>query len=283
MITMGPFAFLSVLLSLPWNIGGVATCGTADIVGNSVANCDCPTRTSLTPSCGGKGMKCNDPYCHVDTTGELVECFEGCVQGNIECDACYLYFHSLCLCMKKSNLNCIQSGDWWLLNDHKLITTSKKVPGILQLGSDNGGWEFGQSLLGAGTVASRQWGTLSVNSVLSRDEEQIHIHVCDNPSSALRTHLSTLNWYDFKDKPKPLLVPIAGNSRFPAGTVQCQAALNPGTHMDVAEITSKYVNSLGGCEREKVGAGLITDKNDYSWVCLTTMDDHAAVQLFCYV
>jgi len=180
---------------------------------------------------------------------------------------------------------CIQDGDWWLLNDHKLITTTQTIPGILQLGSDNTGWQLGQTQLASpgiplvSSTATRKTGTLSVNSVLRRTEEQIHIHVCD-ASSQLRTYLTTIALPGHFKVLAPL--PTSFLPNFPTGTIWCQASQTKGDQrVDVAGITAEYLKNANGCEKSRVGAGLITDGNDYSWACITTAQDFSAEDLFC--
>ena len=84
-----------------------------------------------------------------------------------------------------------------LLENQQLITTNWPVTGIerlqdLDLDADKG-WSFAQGHYKRSTQA------LAMNSMVSRSEEQIHIHVCDiknqpcNQSGRTRDILSCLN------------------------------------------------------------------------------------------
>ncbi|KAJ5907360.1 hypothetical protein N7495_000042 [Penicillium taxi] len=280
MNTIGRSLILSILILLPWKTGAVTvTCGTADISSNSVGNCECAPSFSE-DGCGA----CTDPFCgDAKLKGKLAVCNAGCVQQNLNCSACGLYFGSVCRCLKGAP-GCSNNGDWWLLNSHDLISTTKRVPGIVQLGSDNTGWQLGQTLLAwtgislsTGT-ATRKTGTLAVNSVKQRDEEQIHIHVCNRPNNQLRDYLSTKVRPDQFQSLKPLETSFP---EFPTKSVLCQASQTKGdNHVDVAGITADHLNKAKGCDESQVGAGLITDTNDYSWVCITT-GYQSGGQLFC--
>ncbi|KAK7184366.1 hypothetical protein PSPO01_09400 [Paraphaeosphaeria sporulosa] len=269
-------AILSILLLLPWKIGAATTCGAADISSSSVKNCDCLTATP--------GTDCTtsfeDRSCKVTFPPILNQCNTGCIQRNLECSACYIYSVRLCGCVKGTIPGCLNNGDWWLLRGNDLITTTKHIPGILQLGSDNDGWQMGQTQLAKGVkvaagLATRETGALAVNSVLVRSEEQIHIHVCYLKTSKFRDYLSSQVPSKFTQ-----LSPLQTHfTDYP--TVQCIASQKKGdSSMDVARITAGYLIGKT-CDKYSVGAGLIIDKNDISWVCMTTTGKGSAEGLFC--
>lgn len=273
-------ATMPLMLALPSNTIGQSTCDTTNISNNQVVQCVCAD-TFSEAGCHA----CTDPQCPTASIKAQLQSCKGCTDVDINCGrACNLYFSALCNCLKGTAHNCENSGKWWLENSHFLITTIDQVAGILQLGSDNGGWQFGQTLLAGGvsqggSTFKRDVGTLAVNSVNTRDQEQIHIHVCNNPGSKLRSYLSSATRGQYQTLTQ---IPDDITGAFPKGTVFCQASQAKGaSNMDVARITTDYVNSLHtACEKDNVGAGLITDNNDYSWVCITT-GSHAAEQLFC--
>ncbi|KAK7182870.1 uncharacterized protein CC84DRAFT_519668 [Paraphaeosphaeria sporulosa] len=281
MYIINRFSILVILLSLCWQIGA-DTCGTADIASGAVTGCECA------PSFNDSGCNpCTDKYCNdASLFGNLHTCEIGCTSDNINCNACYLYFNGVCRCVKNTALDCInKGGDWWLLNSHTLISTQKQIPGVLQLHSDNKGWELGQMLLGStgitlppgGNAVTRKTGTLAVNSVHARTEEQIHIHVCDNPNSPLRRYLSGIDPTTYTS----LTTLPTSFANFPQGTVHCQASKTPGETMNVAEITAQYLNTVTKpCDKSYVGAGVIFDSRDYTWGCLTTTG-HSGEDLFC--
>ncbi|KAE8352281.1 hypothetical protein BDV28DRAFT_4998 [Aspergillus coremiiformis] len=269
------------LLCLFPSVTSAVSCDTTHISNHAVSQCDCATTFSDSGCTRCLDASCNNQPLKGKLTANT--CGSGCVDQNINCDACGLYFNSLCRCLKGTATNCVSRGNWWLLNAHQLITTTQRVPGILQLGSDNSGWQLGQEILGSSTVAqslTRADGTLSLNSVLVRDQEQIHIHLCENPKSQLRNYLSSPpvrrdNYQTLK--PIPTSFPD-----YPQGSVRCQASLTKGAaNINVAQITSDYLNTVPkACAQDSVGVGLITDGNDYSWVCVTT-GEHSGEQLFC--
>ncbi|KAE8375525.1 hypothetical protein BDV26DRAFT_294996 [Aspergillus bertholletiae] len=270
---------------LPWNTrAATPTCNTQDLSANNVAKCDCAKSFS---NAGCK--QCIDPYCKVPVKPSLVPntCSDGCVTANLNCDTCFIYFGGLCECLKGTATSCRKSGNWWMLNSHTIITSSQRIPGILQVGTDNGGWQLGQTILKEGTTSispkvklSRKYGTLSLNSVLVRDQEQVHIHLCENTNSQLRKYLSSSavkrsNYQTMKAIPTTL-------PGYPSDSIHCQASQSKSdSNIDVAKITSDYLKTVtSGCDMDHVGNGLITDDDDYSWVCVTTQQS-SGEQLFC--
>lgn len=281
--------FLPVLLLLPWKIGAAnPICSTPEIESGSVSGCDCGDKTTAFNESGCVAQ--TDPNCNNEPLkAPLVVGHQGCVAKNLPCgNGCGLYFGGVCRCLKGAS-DCIRRGDWWLLNAHELISTPRVIPGIVELGTENAGWRLGQELLSGnnitvkGSVATRANGALAVNSVHQRDQDQIHIHVCDANSSALRTYLSTkVRREDFPPSKAPLPLPTDFGHNFPKGSVLCQAAANKKDDaIDVAQVANNYITSANKCDKDYVGAGLITDTNDYSWVCLTTDKTSPASVLFC--
>ncbi|KAK7178309.1 hypothetical protein PSPO01_15641 [Paraphaeosphaeria sporulosa] len=183
----------------------------------------------------------------------LVVGHQGCVAKNLPCgNGCGLYFGGVCRPLKGAS-DCIRRGDWWLLNAHELISTSRVIPGIVELGTENAGWRLGQELLSGnnitvnGLVATRANGALAVNSVHHRDQDQIHIHVCDANSSALTTYLSTkVRREDFPPSGAPSPLPTDFGPKFPKGSILCQAAANKNDDtIDVAHVANNYITRAG--------------------------------------
>ncbi|KAJ6103950.1 hypothetical protein N7486_004172 [Penicillium sp. IBT 16267x] len=282
-------------LSSPGGLGNPGTLCTSDDIANvDVAKCVCPSKFPPLGSntCLGMGghrysQSCNpppggsvSPQYDVKTGGGV-----GCVDANNECNACYIWFGGLCNCLKDLSTGtskCIPSfkissasktSPVWVVNAaHNLITTTQRTPGILELGTIpkyQQGFDFAQT-----TVKNMfpKTGTLAVNSVTSRTEEQIHIHLCDNTNTNLRDALSKLNTASYSK-----LSPVTG-----AGVaMQCRVANNKGDNIDQAGDVTTYLAKLAAtdCGRYHVGSGYMVDNNGYSWSCVTI--GGSAEYIFC--
>ncbi|KAJ5626009.1 hypothetical protein N7510_002318 [Penicillium lagena] len=264
-----------------------------------VTGCSC-LQSGVAAKCPLLAPQCNSPTAPNEVVpispfngGQLLW-GQGCIDANVPCNACYIWFGSLCRCLKNSadctlaQPNVVGDPIWALLSNkaaHGLITTSQKLPGILQLKQapePNRGWQLGQSVLRNPPTTPAQYtrktGALAMNSVSTRTEEQIHIHVCNNPTSVIRTILSRLPRAGYTQS---TLVPLPLG--FPAGSeLRCQISPQPGMDINVANAILKYLGPLHsyGCEQFRVGAGLIIDNYDYTWACVTT-GTRGAEDLFC--
>ncbi|KAK7177840.1 hypothetical protein PSPO01_16113 [Paraphaeosphaeria sporulosa] len=249
-------------------------CSTPEIESGSVSGCACGDKTTAFIEAGCVSQ--TDPNCNKRVPqASFVVGYQGCVAKNLPCgNDCGLYFGGVCRCLKGSS-DCICRGDWWLLNAHELISTSRVIPGIVELGPENVGWRLGQELLSGnnitlnGLVATRANGALAANSVHQRDQDQIHIHVCDANSSALTTYPSSkVRREDFPPSGAASRLPTAFGLRFPKGSVLCQAAANKNDDtIDVDHVANNYITRANKCDKAYyVGAGLTTDTNDYSWL-----------------
>jgi hypothetical protein len=174
----------------------------------------------------------------------------------------------------------------WVLNNPKdLITSTYKIPGILELHDipvPNGGFAFGQNQLQKTFKGS---GTLSLNPAVSRSQEQIHIHVHDNPGSKLRDALSSLNLPNYATLSEvPLAtLPNVDQSLRKFGSMFCRVASASGiVFMDQAADILGYLASLppDSCEKYKTGAGYMIDNRGYAWSCITTA--RSAEEAFSY-
>ncbi|KFZ23391.1 hypothetical protein V502_02133 [Pseudogymnoascus sp. VKM F-4520 (FW-2644)] len=175
-----------------------------------------------------------------------------------------------------------------LLNSRTLITTTQQVRGILELDQvkdSDGGFRLGQQVFQQNIKFDRATGALALNSVATRNEEQIHIHVCGIgiKTSKLRILLSKLKPTDYNTlKPVTLSPPdfITGSA------MSCRISPTPGAIIDVARDINNYLQSTvakapQSCDQYYVGAGVITDTNDHSWACVTT-GTRSAEELFCH-
>jgi hypothetical protein len=116
----------------------------------------------------------------------------------------------------------------------------------MQLDSEDP-WTFGQSL---------QREALALNSVQSRDEEQIHIHVCTG-NSGVKNRLSGLDPEDYKTL-----------REVPKTSWKCR--VNPKVGGTINGVTADIRTEIhfASC-KEEVGAAVIVDNNDRSWMCIT--------------
>ncbi|KAJ5771364.1 uncharacterized protein N7511_003415 [Penicillium nucicola] len=287
-----------------------------------VSACMCPTSFPSPASaltCFPKGpltpqpcpRTCNPapPSSPVTPRAQLNTCYSGCVDENDNCNGCYVWFHSLCGCIhdfqSPHGTTCISSASppnppitpgqpwnpvWMVLSLGDLITTTELIPGILSLGSavdPDGGFRLGQDTLRntfPGQKYNRLTGTLAMNSVATRSEEQVHIHLCFSQFSGVRgildgltrTNYFNLAWVDLSNIHKP-----------DAPYMYCRASSNQGQDINVSRAISDYLDYLtaqfgpDNCAQYTVGAGVITDSQDYSWACVT-VGSRAAETIFCY-
>ncbi|KAJ5826781.1 hypothetical protein N7447_003544 [Penicillium robsamsonii] len=286
--------------------GGTTLCTSDDIAKMDVSGCTCPSTFSpspkdlvcVTPS-GQCPINCNPPppASPVIPRAELSRCYSGCVNANSECNGCYIWFSSLCRCIRDfqsgTQTTCIaspsigvgppqpnHSPSWVVLGGGDLITTTDLIPGILQLSSAadmDGGFRLGQDTLRNRGI--RDTGTLAINSVSTRSEEQAHIHVCDHPGSTVRSILDTLQRDNFKTTSS---VDLSALPR-PSAAMSCRASPNKDEDInmgrDIFEWLKQYFGTMT-CVQYDVGAGVITDSNGHSWACITT-GHRAAESMFC--
>ncbi|KGO45169.1 hypothetical protein PEX1_000080 [Penicillium expansum] len=286
--------------------GGPNLCTSADITKMDVSGCTCPSTfpssptdlVCVTPS-GQCPITCNPPPppSPVIPRSELSQCYSGCVDANSECNGCYIWFSSLCRCIRAfqagTPTTCIaspsigagppqpnQSPSWVVLGGGDLITTTDLIPGILQLNSAadvDGGFRLGQDTLNNRGI--RDTGTLAINSVSTRSEEQIHIHVCNNPGSTVRGILDKLHRDSFNTTSSVDLSALPK----PSAAMSCRASHNRGEDINIGRDIVNWLTQYAGtttCAQYDVGAGVIVDSNGYAWACITT-GHRAAENLFC--
>lgn len=179
---------------------------------------------------------------------------EGCTEANAGCDSCFLWFNKVCTCLKDGCVDSPTTHSWIQLPDGKL-TSKQRMAGILELSSEEP-WEWGQSL-----ASSSQ--ALVINSVKARKQEQIHMHICEartGKPGGVRELLGGLRRSDYGS-----LTQVKNQ-----GDWWCRVEDKKNTPITnvISDIKSK-VTKNPGCSN-LIGAAVLTDTNDYKWVCLTT-------------
>lgn len=111
------------------------------------------------------------------------------------------------------------------------------------------------------------------NTVSTRSEEHVYIHVCDHPGSTVRSILDKLHLDNFKTT---LSVDLSLLPK-PSATVSCWASPNKGR--DIVDWLTQYSGTTS-CAQYDVGAGVIVDGNGYAWTCIIT-GHRATATLFC--
>lgn len=291
-LALNPLFIIAVLFLVLTKNTEAAQCTANQISSLSVNGCDCQ-QSGVPVQCPLLAPQCGSPPTDVvpinQNNGGQILWGQGCVDANFGCHGCYLWYGSLCHCLKNpgvcTTIKVPGNPIWALLSNtapRGLITTSQKLPGILQLDQapqPHLGWQLGQYILkhpnpDPAVKYTRASGSLAMNSVATRTEEQIHIHVCDNPTSNLRQDLSKL-----------LRSKYTTWELVPGYSLWCQVAPFSASDIDVAAIISDYLTTIphlsASCDKYKVGAGLITDSHDYSWACVTT-GTTSAEELFCH-
>lgn len=277
-----------------FNSGGLSKC---DCQGPAP---QCTQQCNTAHPCGGK----SGVYLLNQNT-----CDKGCgSDDNRNCKSCYIWFSALCQCLKDGPNRCPVSNHqnppvppYWVQLNAGLATTTQRIPDILDLQLHTSlretGWNFGQE----------QWKksgqALAVNSVHSKTEDQVHMHICPS-NDFMRLFLSRLSSdTDCVSKYKSLQPVIVGG----AGSVQVegpgsQLCVNPKTgstltpytmycrtpgqtSIDGASIARDIDNVLNDPQKTQcadyVGAAVVVDNHDYTWLCVT--NDHLDTEhRFCY-
>ncbi|KZF20400.1 hypothetical protein L228DRAFT_240923 [Xylona heveae TC161] len=275
------FTLLTLLTFIPTSHS--ASCTQDQISRMDVmTGCDC-VGSSSSAGCGPCPVSCGG-ILQIIPDGQLAACGHGCVESNSICSACNLFFGGLCTCIHRLEnglvTNCIASDPpspnkgspiWMLLNSHLLVTTTQLIPGILELDQapdPDGGWRLAQENY------DRAAGALAMNSVASRTEEQIHIHLCVPQKQTIRDILSGLDRADYT---KLKYVPGLPNG----WDMVCRVSPTQGSPINVASTIETFLSTAGGCNPYFAGAGVMTDSNDYTWACITTTAT-ATEKVFCY-
>jgi hypothetical protein len=207
--------------------------------------------------------QCNIAGLH--SVSKLKACDQGCIDANQPCDNCFLWFNSLCKCQKNGNCPTFTSNPEWVkIASGKLISTTQKTPGILELQSE-APWQYGQSDL------DRQNKALTINSVKTRTEEQIHVHVCPVKEVVQRI-LASQNYAKFP-KLAPIMLPVPE---------PWLCKVNPKKGQDISGVTADLQAEIKKAKcKDFIGAAVVVDSNDRTWACVTT-DDQPTQYTFCH-
>jgi CDP-diacylglycerol pyrophosphatase len=148
--------------------------------------------------------------------------------------------------------------------DDNLITATQLIPGIRELYVEDP-WTWGQQLWKPGK------GALAINSVRTRSQEQIHMHIC-------RAHDETqkfLGQLDFTQYLKAM-------TEVTEKKWMCQAGETGATSMDgmVAKVQGQLANDRW-CP-DFIGAAMIADSKGRIWACVTTEESETTEFSFCY-
>ncbi|CEJ60215.1 hypothetical protein PMG11_08798 [Penicillium brasilianum] len=225
---------------------------------NDLKNCNCDEGSSTT--C----QECDLGNCNgiaLTSTSKLKKphCYEGCTEANWGCDSCFLWFKSVCNSVQKG----IQSGKYkpspsglWIRLNEELLSTTQRTPGILELTSEEP-WDWGQTLYDRGTQA------LVINSVKTRKQEQIHFHICDGKQQPgdPKFILGALNYAKFQQKP----IKVPGHPNWLCRVESAKDTPISGVTADIRTQTA-----TGGPCSKLVGAAVLVDSHDRTWMCLTT-------------
>jgi hypothetical protein len=233
--------------------GPAKHCHSDWIQNDDLHNCDCdPGSATTCQNCDLGG--CNG--IPLTSTSQLKKshCYEGCTEANWGCNSCFLWFESVCNCVQTGNCKSSSSGLWIRLNK-ELLSTTQRVPGILELTSEEP-WDWGQTLYDRGTQA------LVINSVKTRKQEQIHFHICDGKlqPGAPKFILGALDYQKFQ---KPTQVP--GHPHWLCRVESAKDTPISGVTADIRTQTA-----TGGPCSKLVGAAVLVDSHDRTWTCLTT-------------
>ncbi|KAJ5716196.1 hypothetical protein N7493_008107 [Penicillium malachiteum] len=276
----------------------IRLCTSSDIANMNVLNCACPS--DFPPgsnTCKANGKPCTQT-CNggsVTSFAELDVCGAGCVDANNECNGCYIWFSGLCTCLQKmqeqEKTSCIASSSLtpgqktppiWMINARNdLMTTTYLIPGILQLHQIPDYW-VGFNLA-QNTVRKNQGntGTLALNSVASRTEEQIHIHLCNNGNKNVRDVINGLDPAKYKT-----LATVDISKAMPGYAMQCRVSSQKDANIiDQGGDILSHLQTLStdhgpdNCAQYHVGSGFMIDNSGLAWSCVTTSG--SAEKIFC--
>lgn len=240
-------------------------CTAKDITSMDVAGCKCQPQLS---KC--KPIQCDKYACGLDSPKKVKSCLGGCVDAEAECEACGIWFHTLCDCIKGTG-KCTPNGQfkpggppvWTLLEppdpqDDKLVTTTELLPGIVEMSRQNPGmhdegWYFAQQNYNFKDEA------LALNSYRARDHQQVHIHVCDKNAATYKLLSNS------PAKSSGHLVKVDG-----ANDLFCITSTTGSTLNSFATSLGVFFNENPNSCWGKIGAGIMKDNRGWTWGCATT-------------
>lgn len=236
--------------------GAAKDCNTSQISSMDVGSCTCAGQLSgcidysTCSACGGSSAKKN-----------IKDCTHGCTDDEWNCKACGLWFHTLCDCISHPK-TCTSSGTispyarpvWVLLETDNLVTTTEKLPGILEMkDSHDQGWIFAQEHR-PNPATEAVW----LNSVYARDMEQVHIHRCTrNLQTATLLSQETIR----SDKH---LVQLKNDNE-----LYCLGVSSSVTIKGFSAALVEFLKSPPVC-KDLVGAGILYDTAGRTWACAST-------------
>lgn len=243
-------------------VGTGGACKGSQISTNNVQNCQCDT--SQRPPC----KSCDLKSCASHTHSGLDTCYVGCTDANRLCDSCYLWFDQLCVCLQTgcpTRKSTSTNSEWVLMNGKLglLVTTTELMPGIRELWVEDP-WTWGQEKWKRGSEA------LAINSVRTRSQEQIHMHICSVNDDAQK-------WLTNLDHTKYQTM-----TKIPGRDWQCRVGQQPGDSVhDMTDLTQRALFSGSWCP-DFIGAAVIVDNKDRIWACLTTDEKDTTEFVFCH-
>ncbi|KAG9249816.1 uncharacterized protein F5Z01DRAFT_668153 [Emericellopsis atlantica] len=259
-------AFLLLLSASPIDRVAAAGCTTKQISSMDVGSCTCAGQlTGCTTNCA----VCSGAF---TPTKKVKSCSGGCTDSEHDCQACGIWFHTLCNCLQHptGSTPCPNSGSitkggppvWVLLKNsgqgHDLVTTTELLPGIEKMGPGHDqGWQFAQK---ESTPKSQ---AVFLNSVRARDMEQVHIHLC-NSNQATAKMLS-----QEKIKSSTQLKQLDGDKNLYCLGVD-HAVRITGFAGIIANFMANLPSTISKPCKELVGAGIIQDTTGRTWACAST-------------
>lgn len=190
----------------------------------------------------------------------------GCQDNQYDCQGCGLWFHTLCDCIQHPQ-TCTNNGVikangppvWVSLENDNLITTTELLPGILEMGtSHDAGWVFAQGQYKPGYMS------LWLNSVRARDQEQVHIHICDTRNVHTTNVLS-----DETIQSSSHLVQLKNDPELYCLGVDHSVTIT-GFSTALAAFLAHPPSANPPICRELVGAGILQDHKFRTWACAST-------------
>ena len=241
-------------------------CKGSEITSRQVGHCQCTSGKST--QCKNCGLSSDCPKeIGIHSHSQLEKCYMGCTDDNQECDSCFLWFVELCQCLQDGPGVCPQrqsttAGAYWvLMSAGRLMTTTELMPGILNLPTEDP-WEWGQQLWQRGAQA------LAINSVVTRSQEQIHMHICPVDSGAQE-------YLAFLDPTKYLAM-----TKIPGMPWLCRASTQTGQSITGVTADTRAQIANAQCA-DYLGTAVIVDSKDRTWACVTYDAVDATEHIFC--
>ncbi|ODA83072.1 hypothetical protein RJ55_01581 [Drechmeria coniospora] len=253
-----PALFLFAAAILQVGDAAQSKCTSSEISRMNVTHCDCAGVEH--------GCSSNCPVCDVtNLTKAVYHCATaGCTDNQYDCGGCGIFFHSLCDCIQ-GTVDCptsspfkVNSNPIWVLLPAKaphdpLITTTERLPGILEMGHGHDhGWIYAQEKYNSKTES------LWLNSVRARDMEQVHVHMCKRNENTAKI-LSHENIVSSSH-----LVQLKNDTE-----LYCLGVDHNVTITGFSGALSSFLAKPPVC-KELIGAGILHDHKNRTWACAST-------------